>query len=409
MKNIAFIHYSSPPVIGGVEFVMEAQVRFLASRGHKIKVISGKGKRFLPEMDFTCIPEVYSLNQVNTKVQEELKERKTDSFLSLKSYLREKLEEELKGFDVVIAHNFFTMPFNMALTAACHELAMEKEFIVWIHDSPYFDPSYSDFLDSIDQESHPWNLLRRALPETTYVALTEARRKKAIELLGIPKEKIKIVPNGIDIFRLLNLCDELRKIAEYYSLWEKGWIGIFPARLISRKNVELAIKIIAEMKRQGTDSILIITGPPDAHREGEEYFYCLKNLVEEKKVEDRIVFLAKYPSGDGYFKVGFNLLRSLYLISDFLLITSFQEGFGIPLLEGAIFKLPVFCSDIPPLREIGKEGVYFFSLKESPEKIAQRIIKILKTLKPLNLFHKVLRTYDWERVLKTHLIPLIRE
>jgi glycosyltransferase involved in cell wall biosynthesis len=408
MKKVAIIHYASPPVIGGVEFVIEAQARYLLSRNFKVKVITGKGEKFAPGLDLALIPEIYSLNEQNTEAQEELKKGKTDKFLSLKKSILEKLKKELKDCDFIIAHNFFNMPFNMALTSSCHELAKEKRnFIVWIHDSPYFDPSYKDFLNSIDKDMYPWDLLKKPCAEATYVTITEARKEKASELLGIPKEKINIVPNGIDTFRLLNLSEDLRKIAKHYSLWDRGWLGLFPARLIKRKNVELAIKIIAEMNKQNKDSVLIITGPADPHQKGREYFHYLKNLAEENNVKNNIVFLAEFPNSSESFNVDFKLLRSLYLISDFLLIPSFQEGFGIPVLEGGLFKTPVFCSDIPTLKEVGSKDAYFFSLDDPPEEIAKTIIQTLEKLRPLNLFHRVFRTYDWETVLDTHLMLLL--
>jgi glycosyltransferase involved in cell wall biosynthesis len=43
-----------------------------------------------------------------------------------------------------------------------------------------------------------------------------------------------------------------------------------------------------------------------------------------------------------------------------LVFPSFSEGFGIPLVEGAVLGLPVLCSDIPVFREVaGGNAAYF--------------------------------------------------
>jgi glycosyltransferase involved in cell wall biosynthesis len=43
-----------------------------------------------------------------------------------------------------------------------------------------------------------------------------------------------------------------------------------------------------------------------------------------------------------------------------LIFPSFSEGFGIPIVEGAVLGVPVLCSDIPVFREIGgKLATYF--------------------------------------------------
>jgi glycosyltransferase involved in cell wall biosynthesis len=408
--SVAIIHYASPPAIGGVEFVMEAQARYLLSRNFKVKIITGRGKKFAPKLELSVIPEIYSLHERNLKAQEELKKGETETFQSLKKYILKKLTRELKGYDLAIAHNFFNMPFNMALTSACHELARENKtkFIVWFHDSPYFDDKYREFLDVIDDRMHPWNLLKTPCEKASYVTITEARKKNISKLLNIPSDKIKVVPNGIDISRLLNLPEDFERIIEYYSLWDKGWLGLLPTRLIRRKNIEFAIKIIADMNRQGRKSALIITGPPDPHQEGQDYFNHLKNLIKENNVEDKIIFLTELPNPSGSFHVDFNLLKAFYLTSDFLILPSFQEGFGIPVLEAGLFRTPVFCSNIPTLREVGGEDAYFFSLDDSPEEIATMIIQTLEKLSPLKLFHRILRTYNWEKILDTYLLPFLK-
>ena len=87
-KTVSIIHYSSPPVIGGVEFVIEAQTRYLLSRNFQVKVISGKGENFLPEMQLVCIPEIYSLHPKVIEAQEALKKGKIGIFQNLKDYLK---------------------------------------------------------------------------------------------------------------------------------------------------------------------------------------------------------------------------------------------------------------------------------------------------------------------------------
>jgi glycosyltransferase involved in cell wall biosynthesis len=58
--------------------------------------------------------------------------------------------------------------------------------------------------------------------------------------------------------------------------------------------------------------------------------------------------------------------------SDFLLFPSLEEGFGIPLIEAGVLKIPILCSDITIFREICGSGALFFN----PEKIQDCIAKI---------------------------------
>lgn len=52
-----------------------------------------------------------------------------------------------------------------------------------------------------------------------------------------------------------------------------------------------------------------------------------------------------------------------------LVFTSHAEGFGLPVIEGLQRGLPVFASDIPVFREIGRSGVHFVDLGD-PQSLA---------------------------------------
>ena len=53
--------------------------------------------------------------------------------------------------------------------------------------------------------------------------------------------------------------------------------------------------------------------------------------------------------------------RQLLSDSMGIVVPSFAEGFGIPLIEGGGLGRPVFCSDIPVFREIGGDGPFYFN------------------------------------------------
>jgi hypothetical protein len=61
-KRIAILHYSAPPVVGGVEAVIQAHVRGLIRAGCQVTVVAGKGTRqALPKgSGFELIPEMDS-------------------------------------------------------------------------------------------------------------------------------------------------------------------------------------------------------------------------------------------------------------------------------------------------------------------------------------------------------------
>jgi len=126
------------------------------------------------------------------------------------------------------------------------------------------------------------------------------------------------------------------------------------------------------------------------------------------QLEKHIFFLSGPRSKYGL-KIGYGELQDLYRISDLLLITSSQEGFGIPLLESAAMKLPIACTDILPFREVIKERALLFRLDDEPAHIAQQIIEFLKTQPTYHMFKRVVSSFSWEAIYRTYLKDLVNE
>lgn len=432
-KTISIIHYASPPVVGGVEFVIEAQARYLISRGFEVKIIAGKGQNFLPGIKFVRIPEIYSLHREVVKAQEALKKGNTAPFKTLKVHLEKKLREETKNSKTIIYHNCLNMPFNIALTASCHSLmGNEKRHLVWLHDSPLFDPFYKPLLNSIETAEYPWNLLTSYSPRALYITITEERKKQAINILGIPEERIRVIPNGIEVSRFLSLSPALVYLLKKINAVAPDYVALLPARLIRRKNIEMGIRIIKEMNQLHKKVLLLITAPSDPHRAEDEYRREIKDLIKKLNIEEKIIFLNEFTLAPEHlrtqeeeanplleecpdspekelFPLNFENLKGLYAISDFLLLPSTIEGFGIPVLEAGISRLPVFCSNLPTLKEVGQDNLYYFSLHDAPETIAERILKTLAENPFSRLFQRVKKDFDWEKILDNYLLPLLQK
>ena len=75
-------------------------------------------------------------------------------------------------------------------------------------------------------------------------------------------------------------------------------------------------------------------------------------------MEREVVFLSLVPWLPG--GVSDELMAELYRWADALLFPSEQEGFGLPLLEAGLARLPVFCTALAVLREAGGADVHYF-------------------------------------------------
>ena len=53
-------------------------------------------------------------------------------------------------------------------------------------------------------------------------------------------------------------------------------------------------------------------------------------------------------------------IQKIYMSVGCLIMTSEAEGFGLPLIEAAKYKLPIIARDIPVFREVAREHAYYF-------------------------------------------------
>ncbi|MCG2676696.1 glycosyltransferase family 4 protein [bacterium] len=400
--RVAIVHYSSPPVIGGVEFILEAHAKEMLKHGYKVKVVAGRGERFHKNIPVAIIPGADSLSKVNKEINAELERGVVSAkFYRLTDSIYRRLTQELKNVDLAIIHNVLTMHFNLSFTAALEKYIREhpkKRFIAWCHDATFNDPIYKKKA----KNRYPWNMISRPIPKVRYVAISCQRQRQLSHLFQINSKKITVVPDGIDHRSFLDLNEDALKIFKKFNLFNRELVILLPTRMVKRKNLELAIKITKELNKK-LRSTLIITGPPDPHNiDSMRYYRSLKDLRNKSRTKKKVIFL--YEEG---IKVDYSILRSLYLLCDMLLFPSTQEGFGIPLLESGLVNLPVACANIPSLKELGEKDVHYLDLKKNPRELASGIIKYYRRQPTIPMFKKVLRNYTWESIFKQKIEPLL--
>lgn len=358
--RIALVHYSAPPVIGGVERVLAQQATILSSRGHEVVVVCGnKG----------------------AKVDGAIMEYAPNFYIK-------RVRSALANCKVVAVHNMFTMPFNWESTKTMAQLSHEMtdvRFINWVHD---VDVTMDDFA-SLELK-------------TTHVAVSEVRRGEFCERTGVPKSKCQVVPNGVDSAATLGLTPKVAAFAHKHRLLRREVVLFHPTRILARKNIEMTIEVTASLQKLGVDVATVVTGAADPYRpESADYAQQLKSLIKKKKIEDRVLFVGES------FDANEDDVRCLYACADTLFFPSKAEGFGLPVLEAALHRLPVFCSDIKAHREVAQGAAEFFKLEEKPAAIAERIQARLSKDKTVQRKREVQRKFDWGRIYEEYLEPLL--
>jgi glycosyltransferase involved in cell wall biosynthesis len=101
------------------------------------------------------------------------------------------------------------------------------------------------------------------------------------------------------------------------------------------------------------------------------------------------------------------MMAALYRLADAMILPSYEEGFGLPVLEAAIARLPVVCASIPALRELGGEEAAYFPPQTAPEVVANLLHQALASSPAFRLRRRALDCFDWHQVVRRCLIPLL--
>ncbi|MBW2097077.1 MAG: glycosyltransferase family 4 protein, partial [Deltaproteobacteria bacterium] len=404
--RIGILHYSCPPVVGGVEEVVRQHAFILHRLGQSVFILAGMGERFTDLFPVRIEPLLGSKNSSILKAQKQAGNGDYKQLRRLTARIYQILQDWSRDLDVMLVHNVLHMPFNLPLTLALRRLAASGNgpvMVSWAHDSPYLQPNYAEFLDD-----RPWNVLKRPHPNIHYVTISESRRRVFNELFK--DVSWKIIHDGIDPASFFYLDPLSIKLAEELDIFSRDLVVVQPSRITPRKNLELSIHIIRGIRNLGYNVLYIMTGAYDPH-EGKavSYYRRLKYWIKELEMRDNIAILAEYRFRDRKKLVPDRIfIRDLYLMADLLLMTSKDEGFGLPLLEAGLIKLPIACAAIPPFLELG-EDTCFFHLDDHPLTIAGRILEYLARSNTHTMFRSVMQKYVLDVVCRKEIMPFLRD
>lgn len=408
----AILHYSVPPVVGGVEAVIESHVKVFLKADYPVGVIAGRGgAEALPEgTTFIQIPEMASQHPRVLEISTALERGEVpEDFYRLADELAERLQKALTGFQNAILHNLFTKHFNLPLTAALYKLmdaGILRRWISWCHDASWTSDNSRDKL----HPGFPWDLLRTYRPDVTYVAVSKQRQEELAGLYGCDRDKIQVIYNGVDVETLLGLSVEGRYLAEKIGLLESDLVLLMPVRVTRAKNIELALRVMAALKKRTPHPRLVLTGPPDPHDAvSMEYFKSLLSLRRELDVEDEMRFVFEAgPEPDQPYFIDRKTVGELYRLSDVLFMPSHREGFGMPILEAALVGLPVISTHIPASDEIGGGALTLIDSQDDPEEVAERILHVVNNDPAYELRRRIRQNYTWEAIFRRSIEPLLR-
>jgi glycosyltransferase involved in cell wall biosynthesis len=259
---------------------------------------------------------------------------------------RPRVDAWLGGVDVYHATNYFLPPVSAARRVlTIYDLAFLK--------SPeWFDPrTVAPFAKHIHASAQSADAI---------LTCSESAKRDIVTLLKVDPEKVTVAYGAIDESFAAVPADEARALVEKcYGVAEPYLL--FVGTLEPRKNVLGLLRAYAQAAN-AIPHALVLVGQAGAAYEAE-----VERTIDELGIRDRVHRI-------GYVADRADL-PACYSGATAFILPSFDEGFGLPVLEAMACGTPVIASDRASLPEVGGEAARYVS-PDDVEALAQAMEEV---------------------------------
>jgi len=187
----------------------------------------------------------------------------------------------------------------------------------------------------------PWCLAQRRLKKRLYIAwrlrrdldrcsaihFTTEIERDLVKPLGFKAPSI-VESNGIDLAEFASLPEPGSFRTRYPSIGDRP-IVLFMSRIHYKKGLDILIPAFARIAAM--DAVLVLAGPDDGG-----YLHQVKAMVSECNLDHRVIFTGMLRGAD----------RLIALAdADLFVLPSYQENFGVVVIEALAAGTPVVISD----------------------------------------------------------------
>jgi glycosyltransferase involved in cell wall biosynthesis len=181
------------------------------------------------------------------------------------------------------------------------------------------------------------------------VVSSEYMRLKVMRKFSLPSENVTVVPGGVDQNRFRSGVTPPGGLPAHYIL--------FVGSVQPRKNLGSLLQAWKTIQSQYPDLWLLMAGTTDDIFRKQGFTATI----------ERVRWLGYVPEAD---------LAGLYGGADVFVFPSYEEGFGLPLLEAMACGTPIIAAGAGALPEVAGDAVLWFD-PSKPSELAETLAKCL--------------------------------
>ncbi len=410
MKKIAILHYAYPPNIGGVERLIKEQANILADLGHDVLILTGSGEENNKKIKIVTADRLQSVLVLDPDLYKKIVEDGIidNQFYDLASKIKTVLDQNLEDRETIIIHNMLTLVHNLPFVYAFKKFVNDhpdKKIIIWAHDQTYIDEEkILDKKPGVNLSPEAKKILMEPLEKAKYVVISNQFRELFCQVMKIDKKKVLVIPDGINIKSFLEIDPIVWEIVEKENLFDSFPLILSPVNILPRKNIEFNLEVVYHLKRYFPEIKMIITGKASTHRKIGNYSEIIGNKIRSLGLEKNIIFISQYLDR----ALLASELHDLYVLADAVFYFSKSENFGLPIIESALAKTPIFVSKLKVFQEIGGENLVHIDLeKNNAEQTTEKVTDYLKKNSLIKINHLAKEKYNQEKIIRKQLLPLL--
>ena len=222
-----------------------------------------------------------------------------------------------------------------------------------------FHEVHPEFVPSKARRKMSWAFAHAARHADHVIAISENTKRDIVRFYGTPEEMISVIYPGVNPFyRRLEQTTESETVLAGYGVAKPFLLHV--GGLTENRNITGILEALTLLKKDNVRPQLVLVGRPF-------WGFDLEALLQSRGLTDAVVHIA-YASNEH--------LRILYNAAEVLLLPSFFEGFGIPVLEAMACGTPVVTSNTSALPEAAGDAGLLVDPRE-PAAIAKAVRQIL--------------------------------
>ena len=333
MKILEITPYFYPSfVYGGPPRIVYEVCKRLANKGHEVTIYTtdayGKNKRVdFPQKTPVMIDDirVYYLKNLANFLFSNFNIFLTPQIVPL-------LRKNIKNFDVIHLTEYYTF---QNVVASYYAKKFNVPYVVSAHGSAIpVSQAGKVFLKKAFIQFFGRRILKMA---SLVIALTEEERRQYVQE-GVAKEKIAIIPNGVDLKEFLNLSPK-EKLKKRHKIKSSDLVILFLGRIHPKKGVDILVDAFSNLARQKDSPVLVVAGS----EEDKAYTHSIKQKIITDGLEDKVLFTGFLSTDER---------REALSSADIFVLPSHSEGLPIAILEACASGTPVIITKQCNLPEV---------------------------------------------------------